>query len=124
VISKPLPERNREAVEQAAHAFNEQIMMLSTVLLTLFTGALWLVNIWLIRDARRVSNRQADDTRRAIEFDQLHCRASLCRSSRVLVAVLPVALPEAFLDRQQPGYLSPKSLFLLVGRVGIEPTTN
>jgi hypothetical protein len=66
VISKPVEDRNREWSEEAAHARNELIMMLATVLLTIFTGALWLINIWLIKDARRVSTRQAQDTQRAI----------------------------------------------------------
>jgi hypothetical protein len=93
VISKLPEERNRERIVGAAHARNELIVMLATVLLTFFTGALWLVNIWLIKDARRVSDRQALDTRRAIDeqtraANAMHEVAEATRNNAILMSAM------------------------------------
>jgi hypothetical protein len=66
VISKPLKERRLEQVDKVAHANNERAMTIATVVLALFTAALWLANIHLIRETKRVSARQAADTQQAI----------------------------------------------------------
>jgi hypothetical protein len=66
VVSKSPEERSRDELDGAAHASNERVMMVATVVLAAFTVLLWAANIWLIRDGRRVSAKQSLDTQMAI----------------------------------------------------------
>jgi hypothetical protein len=66
VIDKTVDAVKRETADQAEHAYNERVTTWSTVILAGVTFALFAANIWLIGDSRRVSNRQAKDTRDAI----------------------------------------------------------
>jgi hypothetical protein len=53
--------------EDPEHVRNERITTGANVGLTALTAMLLLVNLWLIVEARRVSTRQASDTKRALE---------------------------------------------------------
>jgi hypothetical protein len=52
----------REEEVQAEHTRNERVTTWSTVILAVFTAALWAANIWLIIDAKRVSTHQEKNT--------------------------------------------------------------
>jgi hypothetical protein len=66
VITKPMEDRRREVTDAAAHANNEREMTLATIVLSAFTVALWVANIWLVVLTKRASATQAIDTRLAI----------------------------------------------------------
>jgi hypothetical protein len=48
------------------HVRNERETAWSTIGLAILTGLLFLANLWLILEAKRVSTRQADDTQRSL----------------------------------------------------------
>ena len=75
-LSTPEPDRRGTAqqplviskqAEDPEHVRNERVTTKANVGLTALTAMLLLVNLWLIVEARRVSSRQASDTKRALE---------------------------------------------------------
>ncbi len=74
-VKSPEPDQRGTAqqplvIEQPAdteHARNERETTQSTIGLTILTGFLFLANLWLITEARRVSTRQADETKQSLE---------------------------------------------------------
>jgi hypothetical protein len=66
VVDQSQEALRREEAEQAEHASNERWMTIATIVLAVFTVALWLANVWLVLESRRVSARQGQDTRDAI----------------------------------------------------------
>jgi hypothetical protein len=67
VISRPSDERRREEFADSQHARNESQTTIATIVLAVFTVALWVANIWLILESRKVSTKQAQTTLMAIE---------------------------------------------------------
>jgi hypothetical protein len=103
VVAKSPDERRREQFTDEQHAKNESRTTIATIVLAIFTVALWAANIWLIRDARRVSDRQAADTSRSIEVakrsaDAMHDVAEATKNNAVLMS--------GMLSKQMRAYLT------------------
>jgi hypothetical protein len=91
VVSKPTEEMALDAAQESARARNELITTWATALLTIFTAALWLVNILLIKDARRVSERAAKETQDALReqtraADAMHDVAEATKNNAALMS--------------------------------------
>jgi len=67
VVTKPTEDRRREDIDESARANNELEMTLATIVLAVFTVALWVANIWLVISTKRASAKQALDTQLAIK---------------------------------------------------------
>lgn len=103
VVTKALDERRREQFIDDQHAKNESRTTIATIVLAIFTIALWAANIWLIRDARRVSDRQASTTNRSIEeakrsADAMHDVAEATKNNAILMS--------GMLSKQMRAYLT------------------
>ncbi len=88
-------ERERESVERWTTG--------ATVLLAIFTALLWVANIWLVLESRRVSRRQAQDTRDTINVG----RESAAAMQQVAEATRNnAALVQDMMQKQMRAYLN------------------
>jgi hypothetical protein len=91
VVSRAPNELAAERDDQVEHSRNERWSTNATIVLSIFTILLWGANVWLIRDARKVSDRQAKDTRDAISqqmrsADAMHEVAEATRNNAVMMS--------------------------------------
>jgi hypothetical protein len=103
VVSKPHYESERQELAEREHSRNESRTTLATIALAIFTVALWLANVWLIWDARRVSDRQEKDTQAALReqtraADAMRDVADATRNNAVLMS--------GMLHKQMRAYIS------------------
>jgi hypothetical protein len=103
VVDQSQDALRREEAAQAEHASNERWMTIATVVLAVFTVALWLANVWLVLESRRVSARQARDTKDAIKeatrsADAMNEVATATRNNATLM--------QGMLHKQMRAYLS------------------
>jgi hypothetical protein len=110
-VKSPEPDRRGTSlqplvIQQPAdleHARNERETAWSSIGLAILTGLLFLANLWLISEGRRVSTRQALDTQRAIAeqtraADEMHAVAEATKNNAVLMS--------GMLQKQMRAYIS------------------
>jgi hypothetical protein len=103
VISRAPEELQRDEIEQTDRARDEYVMTVATVALAILTLLLWVVNMVLLRDARRVSAQQARDTARAIEeakrsADAMHDVARVTKENAVMMSGMFAKQMRAYLS--------------------------
>jgi hypothetical protein len=103
VVTKPDNERSAAEATEADHSRNERDTTRATVVLAIFTVLLWAANIWLIIETKRVSAKQAADTKRAIDeagrsANAMQSVAEATRNNAVLMS--------GMLSKQMRAYLS------------------